>query len=84
MVGTPGWVAPEVLLGAEPNPAADQWALARILYVAAAPFPNTREWKGLGAILERALAPEPEQRFAAIEDLARALRELSELSGLSA
>ncbi len=36
IVGTPGWVAPEIVLGGEVTPAADQWSLGHVLFSCAA------------------------------------------------
>lgn len=48
VIGTPGYVAPEIVLGEDASPAADQWALGRLLLRAAAgprarPPPRARE-----------------------------------------
>ena len=67
--GTPGYIAPEVLAGEKPTPAADLYAVARIaaLHVDLPRTPAVDAW------LARGIAAEPEARFASAREMAEEL-----------
>lgn len=59
VVGTPGYLAPELVNGADPSRATDEWGLAAVLTFAAtgrAPF----GYGGFEAVLSRAMAGKPD------------------------
>ncbi len=103
VVGTPAYLAPELLLGEAASPASDQWALGATLFYGlylripfevasvpdlfrvaragepvAVPPPGARGHPGLDAVVARALAQRPRDRFPDLDALARALRHLAE------
>jgi serine/threonine protein kinase len=91
--GTPGYLAPEVMMGVSPSPASDLFAAGVVLYelltgcapwgfgslatmvqrVRLAPPPPSRLRQGatptLDALVARALAPAPRDRFACADEL---------------
>ena len=81
-VGTPSWIAPEVHEGQPHSPAADVFAVGRVLHGllehdavdASAPVSDGLP-SGLAEVLRRALAPDPAQRWPDGAALARALGE---------
>lgn len=85
-VGTPGYVAPEVVGGAPPTPASDVWALGVILAEVATgqrqlgllppgALPPI-EPPALAAIVHKALAPDPAARYPSAAELAEDLADL--------
>lgn len=69
-VGTPGYAAPEQLIGGEIQPAADIHALGHLAHVAFSGKPP-RAWV---PIIRRATSSIPEQRFAGVEAFAGKIR----------
>ena len=99
--GTPGFIAPEVVVGGNPSHLSDQYSLGVILFEIAALrspvigsnvqkiFENTRDGnvgtlkhmykkhrisKDLKAIIKKAMAVEPNDRYPSVEDLASDVR----------
>lgn len=63
VIGTPEYIAPEILRGVEPGPASDLFSLGVALYRMASgrrPFPGASSFEILTAMLERAPDPLPE------------------------
>lgn len=98
LVGTPAYVAPELVAGSPPTPAVDIYALGAVLYqaltgrrpydeatavamlarIAAGPPPPVPAVApgadpALAAVIDRAMARDPSQRFASARDVADAL-----------
>lgn len=73
--GTPGYAAPEQMLGCEVSAAADIHALGRIANEAFRGNPP-RSW---AAIIRRATSSIPDQRYATVEDFAAAIRRRNRL-----
>lgn len=94
ILGTPAYMAPELLRAVAPSPASDQWAWAAVLLelsTGAIPYgsndpheviamarrfdPSTLAVPGeAGAVLRRALASDPTQRFPDLTAMDRAMR----------
>jgi serine/threonine-protein kinase len=77
-LGTLYYLAPEVLKGATPNPRMDIYSLGVVLYqcvTGALPVGHFEPLPGpLDRIVRRALAQDPDKRYATAEELARDLR----------
>ncbi|MBC8067131.1 MAG: serine/threonine protein kinase, partial [Deltaproteobacteria bacterium] len=88
IVGTPGYMAPELMSGRPPDPRSDQWALCASLYealVGTLPFgplgPDVDETptapksidRHIAAVLRRGLGYAPASRFPSMDALATAL-----------
>jgi serine/threonine-protein kinase len=83
MVGTPGYMAPEAVAGAAPDPRTDVFSMGVALYEMVsgrrpagdfAPLPGP-----LDRVVRRALAPDPLQRYASAAEMRADLRALGPL-----
>ena len=90
VLGTPSYMSPEQITGKghEAGPAADVWALGVMLYEAitrARPTPVTElepsVSPALAAVVERALAQRPDERYADAREFAAALSAAGDASG---
>jgi serine/threonine-protein kinase len=74
VVGTPRYMAPELLAGAEPDPRMDVFSVGVVLREMVAGRPGAEALPpGLERIAGKAVAPDPRQRYASAEEMARAL-----------
>ena len=69
VLGTPAYMAPEVLRGAAPDPRQDVYAVGMMLTEMIPPGSRG----GLEPVLDRALAPTPERRYSSMAELRSAL-----------
>ncbi|MCO4771759.1 MAG: serine/threonine protein kinase [Deltaproteobacteria bacterium] len=84
-VGTPGFMAPEILSGAEPSKAMDVFAAGALLYTLMTGHPPEGAFEPPPAHAEairRALAPEPSARFATAGEFAAALSRPAQTTAL--
>lgn len=95
LIGTPAYMSPEQITGAEPTAKSDLWSLAvvayealsgelpfraptvqglmRVISIGQRPPPLPRQSPAVDAWFRRALAPDPDRRFA-VDELAEAFR----------
>jgi serine/threonine protein kinase len=59
-MGTPGYMAPEIVRGAKPSPRSDLFSLGAVAYRLSEGVPGLPS--GLYEAVQRALAPEPDAR----------------------
>lgn len=103
LLGSPGFMAPEVIAGGGPTVLSDQYALGRLMFELGARgpsqrlpknapifevlriamevdwsrFPTEAGWAGVRGVVQRMLAPHPEDRFGAASEVRTALEGLS-------
>jgi eukaryotic-like serine/threonine-protein kinase len=81
VVGTPGYMPPEALTGAPPDPRMDVYAVGALLHEMVTghpPVAGTPVLSGpLGAVVRQAVAIEPSRRYAHAQALAQDLRRLA-------
>jgi serine/threonine protein kinase len=74
VVGTPRYMAPELLAGAEPDPRMDVYSVGVVLREMVGGRPGADALPpGLERIAGKAVAPDPRQRYASAEEMARDL-----------
>jgi len=77
VIGTPHYIAPEVLRGAPPDPRMDVYSVGVLLYEMTTGHLPIGDFEAppaaVEAVVRRALAPDPERRFATIAEMKRAL-----------
>ena len=91
VIGTPGYMAPELTTGLPADARSDIWSLAAVLYQmieGRLPTPGISKLTAssdlpspLTPVLERALQPDPAKRFSAMTEFAAALKDAERDSG---